>query len=142
MPVKLTELFPKESEIVIKKKTYELKAFGVAARVWATYYFATKKEPNGMINLSNDMNAIDAKPERAKEVACIVAFKLLKDKTAFEDYEDLMEKAGYTHLLNIYKALCECFGVSEHHISNIEKEMAEIKKPQEEIVPMAKVVGQ
>lgn len=127
MAIKAHELQPKQSSFSINGTVYELYPFSLSKRIWAQLHFSTdKEEANGLKVLSEklaDFKNFDTLAE--------VIHYLLKDKDDFKNPYELLQYAekngGLKTYHKMYKALCECLGLSEPQMEDVENAL-EVKK--------------
>ena len=107
--VSINDLRPSESTFVLSGKTYTLKAFTLAAQVWANDEFSTPEQPNGLFNLSDKLQNLD--PDAVAK-SC---YYLLKDKSDFPTLDKFLDALGdhYTILKVLLQPFSNCLGVSQ-----------------------------
>lgn len=85
--MKLEEFNPAPPEININGKVVEFNKFRLIDKAWATLAFSSKEQPNGLQNLANGLQNLDA------VVIARLAWRLVKnkrdiDEEAFYDYAE------------------------------------------------------
>ena len=122
MSFELKDLKPRDADIVINNKKYDVKKFSMAAQIWCYYEFGNKENKNGLHILKEKLEDGDL------HASAKVIYYLLKDKSDFVDIDDFIERAAkFKNLEAIYKTLCKVMGYSQPEIEKIEKEV-ELKK--------------
>ncbi len=121
--ISINELNPRASKFLLRGKEYPLKKFTLAAQVWAHSEFATKEEPNGLVNLSTKLVELDS---GAIAKSC---YFLLEDKTDFPTEDSFLDSLGdnFTVIKVLLAPFSECLGVSQPSSEETELEV-ELKK--------------
>lgn len=122
--INIKDLNPRESTFDLAGKTYTLKKFSLAARVWVEYEFSTPQQKSGLMALSDMMRDLDP------GAFAKVSYYLLKDKSDFPTIEKFIDALGddVTILGVLGRPIVECFGVSNPDLEDIEEDL-ELKKP-------------
>jgi len=130
MSIAYKDLKPSDATFVMNKKEYELRPFDLTAQVWASEFFATKEQPNGLITLSEKIADFG---NFSALYNCI--WHLLKRKRDFNHFSSFLsqvekgdedkDSTGLTG--DMYRAFVKTLGVSQPQLENIQEEL-ELKK--------------
>lgn len=122
------ELRPREAEFRLNGKTYVLKPFSIAVRVWCRTEFATKAEPNGLQNLTDRLKNAH---ELDVDAVTRCAYELMIDKSDFPTYQSFVEsidtKTAQIDCGRMMTAICASIGLSQSHIEESARSV-ELKK--------------
>jgi len=127
MSTKLHDLNPLNTKLVIGKKTFYLGLFDLRARVWAHERFKTSEEPNGLFALAKRLES------QWHDLPAITetVYELLLDKpSTYNKFIKLIKKSKKHNILilvDLFKALNECFVKSEPALDELEED-SELKK--------------
>lgn len=127
MGIKAKDLNPVPSTFMLKDKEYTLRAFDLAAEVWAYAKFGTKEQPNGLLALGNAMKDMDTGVGPAMELA----YHLLQgpDFPTFKEFYKAIDNDGkYKKVIEVYQALVVSIGLSQQQVDDMEGD-EELKKP-------------
>lgn len=130
MAISYKDLNPTESSFTLNGVEYFLRPFDLVARVWASDYFATPENKEGLYVLSELVQDFSS-----FEAIYRCAWHLLKRKRDFDTYENFVKaiEAGdeardqVTVTSDIYNAFVKTLGVSEPQMEKYREDM-EIKK--------------
>jgi len=126
--IEYKDLVPVPAKISLDDQEFTLRAFDLAAQVWAYNEFATPENKDGVENLSERINDI-------KDTDCILkcTWHLMNRKTHFGTYEKFVtcvdkHDEKWTKIMEFYQAFVKTLGVSQPKLEEIAEEM-QVKKP-------------
>jgi len=130
MAISYKDLNPTEASFILNKTEYFLRPFDLVARVWASDYFATKENQEGLYALSELVQDLSS-----FEAVYRCTWHLLKRKRDFGTYEDFIKAIELGDDTNdqvnvtaqIYNAFVKTLGVSEPQMEKYREDI-DLKK--------------